>query len=94
MEDVVHHTRTLLTTLMDRRLFAAALIQVLLELLVSRELLNFARREGLRRKLEKLKNTLSIIQAVVDDAEGKQHTDKAVQKWLDDLVDLAYDAED
>ncbi|KAB1205304.1 putative disease resistance RPP13-like protein 1 [Morella rubra] len=75
-------------------LFAAALIQVLLERLVSRELLNFAHREGLRRKLEKLKNTLSIIQAVVDDAEEKQHTDKAVKKWLDDLIDLAYDAED
>ncbi|GAY63339.1 hypothetical protein CUMW_224740, partial [Citrus unshiu] len=35
-----------------------------------------------------------MIQAVLSDAEEKQLTDEAVKMWLDELQDLAYDAED
>ncbi|KAG2664669.1 hypothetical protein I3760_16G093700 [Carya illinoinensis] len=34
------------------------------------------------------------IRAVLDDAEGKQHSLRVVKMWLDDLRDLAYDLED
>ncbi|XP_031257649.1 putative disease resistance RPP13-like protein 1 [Pistacia vera] len=35
-----------------------------------------------------------MIQAVLNDAEEKQLTNKAVKMWMDDLQDLAYDVED
>jgi hypothetical protein len=76
-------------------IFLAAFLQVLFEKLLSPELLKFARRyEGLEEKLGKWKKTLSRIQAVLDDADQKQHTERAVKQWLDDLRDLAYDVED
>jgi ElaB/YqjD/DUF883 family membrane-anchored ribosome-binding protein len=31
---------------------------------------------------------------VLDDADEKQHTNRAVKQWVDDLRDLAYDVED
>ncbi|XP_059440906.1 putative disease resistance RPP13-like protein 1 [Corylus avellana] len=79
-------------------LFLSPLIQLLFDQLASGELLNFARRHvGLGEKLNKWKHTLEGIQAVLDDADGKQHDEKqsrAVKLWLDDLRDLAYDVED
>jgi hypothetical protein len=69
-----------------------------LELLIeklSQELLKFAGRyKGLGEKLGKWKKTLPRIQAVLDDADDKQHTSGAVKQWLDDLRDLTYDVED
>ncbi|XP_077233053.1 putative disease resistance protein RGA3 [Tasmannia lanceolata] len=44
--------------------------------------------------LEKLENTLAIIQDVVEDAEEKQISSKAIRKWLAKLKDVAYDADD
>uniref|UniRef100_A0A2N9GET1 Disease resistance N-terminal domain-containing protein n=1 Tax=Fagus sylvatica TaxID=28930 RepID=A0A2N9GET1_FAGSY len=58
-------------------LFLSAFIQALFERLLSPELLKYARREGVGKKLEKWRNTLSIIQGVLDDAEDKQQTDRA-----------------
>ncbi|XP_031274887.1 putative disease resistance RPP13-like protein 1 [Pistacia vera] len=75
-------------------LFLSAFLQVLFDRLASRELLNFARREGVDSKLKKWKKTLKMIEAVLHDAEEKQLTDGAVKMWLDDLRDLAYDVED
>ncbi|GAV75406.1 NB-ARC domain-containing protein [Cephalotus follicularis] len=75
-------------------LVLSAFLQVLFDRLASRELLSFARREGLEKKLDKLKKTLLTIEAVLGDAEDKQLTDRGVKMWLDDLRDLAYDAED
>ncbi|XP_059440821.1 putative disease resistance RPP13-like protein 1 [Corylus avellana] len=72
-----------------------AVLQVLFEKLLSPEFLNFARRyQGLGEKLDKWRKMLLRIQAVLDDAEEKQHTNKAVKQWVDDLRDLAYDVED
>ncbi|KDO55755.1 hypothetical protein CISIN_1g0448782mg, partial [Citrus sinensis] len=67
---------------------------VLFERLMSPELLKLAGQEGVRSKLKKWEETLKTIEAVLIDAEEKQLTDRAVKLWLDDLRDLAYDAED
>ncbi|XP_035541226.1 putative disease resistance RPP13-like protein 1 [Juglans regia] len=77
-------------------LFLAAFLQVLFDQLASPELLAFSRREGLEKKLDKWRKTLSTIQKVLDDAEEKElHAEgAAVKEWLDDLKDLAYDVED
>ncbi|XP_059436475.1 putative disease resistance RPP13-like protein 1 [Corylus avellana] len=72
----------------------SAFLGVLFDRLASPELLNFFRREGLEEKGDKLRKMLSKIEAVLDDAEEKQDNRVAVKKWLDDLRDLAYDADD
>ncbi|KAB1221671.1 putative disease resistance RPP13-like protein 1 [Morella rubra] len=75
-------------------LFLSAFIETLVEQLVSSQLLDFAGRVGLQENLEQWRKTLSRIQAVLDDAEEKQHTVRAIKMWLDDLRDLAYDLDD
>jgi Leucine-rich repeat (LRR) protein len=72
----------------------SAFLGVLFDRLVSPELLNFARREGLEKKIETWSKMLPRIEAVLDDAEEKQENGFAVKRWLDDLRDLAYDADD
>ncbi|KAG2664660.1 hypothetical protein I3760_16G092800 [Carya illinoinensis] len=75
-------------------LLLSAFLQVLFDRLASPELLKFARREGLRKQLDKWGETMERIREVLDDAEEKQQTKKTVKAWLDDLRDLAYDLED
>jgi hypothetical protein len=67
---------------------------VLFDRLASPELVNFARQEGLGKKLEKWSKMLPRVEAVLDGAEEKQQNGIAVKRWLDDLRDLAYDADD
>ncbi|OMO50181.1 Disease resistance protein [Corchorus olitorius] len=45
-------------------------------------------------RLQELQKSLLIVDKVLSDAEEKQITNHSVQKWLYDLQDLAYDAED
>ncbi|KAK9200554.1 hypothetical protein WN944_015752 [Citrus x changshan-huyou] len=73
-----------------------AFFQVLFDRLASRDLLSFVRQlgGGVDSELKKWERKLKMIQAVLNDAEEKQLTDEAVKTWLDDLQDLAYDAED
>ncbi|KAG2664582.1 hypothetical protein I3760_16G088600 [Carya illinoinensis] len=75
-------------------LILSSFLQVLFDRLASSELLHFACQEGLQEQLEKWGETLTRIRKVLDDAEEKQHTERSVKHWLDDLRDLAYDAED
>ncbi|KAK2638707.1 hypothetical protein Ddye_026502 [Dipteronia dyeriana] len=75
-------------------LILSAVLPVLFEKLMSPELLNFATQEGIRSKLKKLEKTLNMIEALLIDAEEKQLRNRAVKIWLDELQDLAYDAED
>ncbi|KAJ6336545.1 hypothetical protein OIU76_006428 [Salix suchowensis] len=49
---------------------------------------------GLEGQLERLKNSLTMIQAKLEDAAGRAVTDKFVKLWLERLQDVAYEAED
>ncbi|CAI0460568.1 unnamed protein product [Linum tenue] len=49
---------------------------------------------SLRNELEKLKGTVSTIQAVLRDAEEKQGHNRQVKLWLEKLSDVMYDADD
>ncbi|KAL3597698.1 hypothetical protein D5086_009335 [Populus alba] len=75
-------------------IFLAAFLGMLFTRLTSPEFLKFARREGIWKKADKWREMLLKVQEVLDDAEEKQLTEKAVKIWLDDLRDLAYDVED
>ncbi|XP_052621236.1 putative disease resistance protein At3g14460 [Lactuca sativa] len=72
----------------------SAAITVLCERLISTDLLKLARSEGIDSQLNKWKKTLPLIQAVLDDASQKQIADRAVQLWVNDLHNLAYDIDD
>ncbi|CAL5441111.1 unnamed protein product [Camellia sinensis] len=48
---------------------------------------------GVNMEMKKLSSTLSTIQAVLGDAEQKQLQDKAIQNWLKELNDAAYEAD-
>ncbi|CAL5331148.1 unnamed protein product [Camellia sinensis] len=50
--------------------------------------------EGIGAQLSNWTNMLRQIEALLVDAEEKQLTDRAVNLWLDDLQDLAYDLDD
>ncbi|XP_058224292.1 putative disease resistance RPP13-like protein 1 [Rhododendron vialii] len=68
---------------------------VLLDRLTSKEFINFFRcRKHDERLLKKLKLKLLGLNKVLNDAEDKQFTDRDVKKWLDELKDAVYDAED
>ncbi|CAL5331505.1 unnamed protein product [Camellia sinensis] len=62
--------------------------------MASGDWLEFLHHDGIHTELSNWTNTLSQIQALLTDAEGKQLTDQAVNKWLEDLQDLAYDLDD
>ncbi|KAI3421711.1 Glucan endo-1 [Psidium guajava] len=76
-------------------LFLGAFLQVLFDRLASPQLLNFARRKGIDKLLNKWDKLLTSINHVLVDAEDRQLTgDHGVKSWLEDLRDLAYDIED
>ncbi|KAG5225215.1 disease resistance protein [Salix suchowensis] len=49
---------------------------------------------GLEGHLQRLKNSLTMIQAKLQDAASRPVTDRSVKLWLERLQDVAYDAED
>ncbi|KAF2319551.1 hypothetical protein GH714_016949 [Hevea brasiliensis] len=49
---------------------------------------------GVNDELQKLKRTVSRIQAVLLDAEKKQALDEQVKDWLGKLQEVVYDADD
>ncbi|XP_059653642.1 putative disease resistance RPP13-like protein 1 isoform X2 [Cornus florida] len=75
--------------------FLSASLQVLFDRLASRELIDFFTKQKFDDGLiNKLKVTLMALQAVLDDAEDKQITNKNVKDWLDELQHFVYHAED
>ncbi|RXH85320.1 hypothetical protein DVH24_042088 [Malus domestica] len=71
--------------------FLAAFLRVLREVIKY-----FGLVKSVDKKLKKWSDTLSAIEAVLNDAEERQLTTEsnALRLWLDDLKDLAFDAED
>nr|POE45952.1 putative disease resistance rpp13-like protein 1 [Quercus suber] len=72
----------------------SAFFEVLFKKLASSDLLKIIQQEQLHAELKKWKTSLLKIRAVLDDAEEKQMTSRLVKIWLDELQDLAYDADD
>ena len=72
----------------------SALLQVVFDKLVSLIKEEQGMKWGVNKEMERLKSTLSTIQAVLEDAEEQQVEDKAVRNWLGKLKDAAYDADD
>ncbi|KAM5550827.1 hypothetical protein ABKV19_027264 [Rosa sericea] len=76
-------------------IFLAAFLQLLLDRLTPGEILGyFGSLGGVGKKLQKWRETLSAVKAVLSDAEEKQLTNTAVDLWLNDLKHLAYDIDD
>ncbi|GAB4841612.1 hypothetical protein Ancab_022326 [Ancistrocladus abbreviatus] len=76
-----------------RDLLLSPLLQVLFDRIAS--LLDFFLRGGLdKSRLKDLKNILSMLERVHDNAEEKQFTDGSVREWLHDLKAAVFDAED
>ncbi|KAG5539131.1 hypothetical protein RHGRI_019625 [Rhododendron griersonianum] len=72
-----------------------AAFSVLLDRLTSPELIKFFRgQKHDERLLKKLKLKLLGLNKVLNDAEDKQITHRAVKEWLDELKDAVYHAED
>ncbi|GLT56949.1 hypothetical protein SLA2020_299610 [Shorea laevis] len=49
---------------------------------------------GLEKELDRLVDSLTLIQSVVQHAEERQESDPAVRRWLQKLKDVAYEAVD
>ncbi|GLT30875.1 hypothetical protein SLA2020_056560 [Shorea laevis] len=49
---------------------------------------------GLEKELRELAQTLTMIQGLLQDAEGRQESNPAIWNWLQQLRDIAYDAVD
>ncbi|KAK7327799.1 hypothetical protein VNO77_21890 [Canavalia gladiata] len=75
--------------------FLSAFLDVIIDRLASPEVANFIRGKKLNQDLlQRLKNTLYAVEAVLNDAELKQIKNSAVNRWLDDLKDAVYEADD
>ncbi|KAK2393601.1 putative disease resistance protein [Trifolium repens] len=75
--------------------FLSAFIEVILDRLASPQVVNLIRGNKVDANLvQRLKNTLYAVEVVLNDAEQKQFKDSAFNKWLDDLKDAVYVADD
>ncbi|KAI3443944.1 hypothetical protein Pfo_000609 [Paulownia fortunei] len=74
-------------------IFLSSFISGLLDKLTSGELLKFL-GESIDGLLKKWSGKLTMLQAVLSDAETKQNSLSAVKLWLNNLQDLAYDLDD
>ncbi|KAI4313471.1 hypothetical protein L6164_026450 [Bauhinia variegata] len=73
---------------------AEAILEVLLENLSS-----FVQKElglflGINQELKRLSSILSTVRAVLEDAEEKQFSDRAIQNWLQKLKDAVHALDD
>eukprot|EP00257_Ricinus_communis_P019317 XP_015578271.1 putative disease resistance protein RGA4 isoform X1 [Ricinus communis] len=49
---------------------------------------------GCKRELKRLNELLTLIQAVLRDAEDRQERERHISVWLEKLKDVVFDAED
>nr|POE80217.1 putative disease resistance rpp13-like protein 1 [Quercus suber]POE80219.1 putative disease resistance rpp13-like protein 1 [Quercus suber] len=74
---------------------ATSIIQVALDRLASHEVIDYFKGRKLKQKLlQNLEFVLFSANSVLIDAEEKQFTNSAVKKWLDELKDAVYVADD
>jgi hypothetical protein len=73
---------------------AEALLGVVFENLLSLIQNEFATVSGIKSKAKKLSTTLDLINAVLEDAEHKQHTNRSIKVWLQQLKDAVYVLDD
>ncbi|KAL9171783.1 hypothetical protein ABFS82_03G002900 [Erythranthe guttata] len=73
---------------------AEAFLTTVLEKLSTLIYDEYVRITGVGKEMKKLSDTLTTIQAVVEDAEMKQIESKAIQNWLLKLNDLIYEIDD
>ena len=74
---------------------ATSIIQVALDRLASDEVIDYFKGRKLNQKLlQNLEFALLSANSVLIDAEEKQFTNSAVKKWLDELKDAVYVADD
>ncbi|XVF18689.1 hypothetical protein REPUB_Repub11eG0044600 [Reevesia pubescens] len=69
-------------------------LELLFDKLASSALNYIADYKQVHEQLKEWEKKLPDIQAMLNDAEQKQITNKGVKKWLADLQDLAYDVDD
>ncbi|PON74273.1 NB-ARC domain, LRR domain containing protein, partial [Parasponia andersonii] len=75
--------------------FLSAFLQVLFDRLASREVLDLFRgKEPIVKLLNELNTTLNSAGLLLHDAEAKLIKDQRVKKWLDELKETVYDADD
>ncbi|KAK2393628.1 hypothetical protein QL285_055556 [Trifolium repens] len=75
--------------------FLSGFIEAVLDRLDSPQVFDLIRGKKVDVNLvQRLKNTLYVVEVVMNDAEQKQFKDSAVNKWLDDLKDAVYVADD
>ena len=72
----------------------SALLEALFDRLASSDLLKIFQQEQVHADLNNWKKLLMKIRAVLEDAEEKRETNSLVKIWLEELEDLAYDADD
>ncbi|KAK3014539.1 LOW QUALITY PROTEIN: hypothetical protein RJ639_008313 [Escallonia herrerae] len=82
------------TMVVIAEIFLSAFFPVLFDKLASGELVNLALPVGIYSQLQTWSSKLKIIEAVLSDAEEKQIAKKSVNRWLEQLQDLAYDLDD
>ncbi|GAU10067.1 hypothetical protein TSUD_422220 [Trifolium subterraneum] len=73
---------------------ADALLGVAFENLISLLQNEFSTIFGISSKSRKLSTTLELIEAVLEDAEKKQLTDRSIKVWLQQLNDAVYVLDD
>ncbi|KAL5541232.1 hypothetical protein UlMin_042705 [Ulmus minor] len=75
-------------------IFLSPVIEVILDKLASPILGTFGNLWDLKDNIEKLRRSLPMVQALLDDVEQQQLTNLAVKVWLSKLKDLTCEAED
>ncbi|XP_042957652.1 putative disease resistance RPP13-like protein 1 isoform X3 [Carya illinoinensis] len=75
--------------------FLSGILGVVFHKMASPRVVDFiCRRKSTDALLKKLEIALLPMNMVLEDAEDKQFTNPNVKKWIDELKDVAYDAED
>ncbi|XP_020972725.1 putative disease resistance RPP13-like protein 1 [Arachis ipaensis] len=75
--------------------FLSSFINVLFDRLSDPAIINMMKGKKVDQKLlQKLETILNVVEAVLNDAEKKQISNPAVKRWLENLQDAVYDADD